>query len=128
MMRRLALFVIIVLLSGCAVPDWKIDGRITRYVTIDHNTFEPAVIQVPANTPFTLAIDAYSYRNRIFFVSKDLEIQKRYIKAATHFRRLSYTDIPVRTRISVQGLQAGKYSISTRQNGVIAVGTVKATA
>lgn len=125
MIRRLILFLSMALLSGCAIPDWKIDGRITRYVTLDHNKFEPATIRVPANTPFTLAIDAYSYKDEVFFVSKDLGISERYINAATRFRRTSYVDIPVRTRIPVQGLQAGRYSIYTQQDGAIAVGTVK---
>lgn len=79
--RTSSTIAVLVLLSGCAVPDWKIDGRITRYFKIDNNRFEPAQIYVPANTPFTLAIDAYSDQTRVFVFSEDLGITAQNIPA-----------------------------------------------
>jgi len=118
----------VVAASGCAVPDWQIDGRITRYFKINHNRFEPVELHVPMDTPFTLAIDVYADGSRVFIVSKDLGIPAQNIRAYVHSMRWPDTNATVRTRILICALPLGRYTISTERYGITSIGVVDVTA
>ena len=113
--------------AGCiSVPDWKTEGKVTRYVTIARHKFTPPKVVVPANAPFWLAIDGYDEVNGLVIQSEDLGIPRRTIRAHVHESRFPETDAPVRTRLPVKALAPGDYKITCDCHGKMVTGTVTA--
>lgn len=124
--RHLALLSAALLLVGCSIPDWKIDGRITRYTTIDRHRFMPSELTVPANTPFWLAIDGYDDSSQLVIYSKDLGIGRQAIDAHVHTSQWAETDPPERTRLPVNPLPPGRYEFMCDCHGSLASGYITA--
>ncbi len=116
----------LVALSGCAVPDWKISGRITRYTTIDDHRFKPDKLNVPANTPFWFAVDGVDEVNGLTVSSPDLNIPRRAIRAHVHDTQWLESHAPVRTRLGVDALQPGSYEFMCECHGKPATLTITA--
>ncbi|MBN8906243.1 MAG: cupredoxin domain-containing protein [Rhodospirillales bacterium] len=108
----LAALIAIVALTGCAVPDWKTDGKVTRYTKIEDHRFQPAQLNVPANEPFWLAIDGNDevYRS-LALSSTDLKIPPQTIRAHVHESRWPESDPPSRNRIPIDPLKPGQYEV-----------------
>ena len=104
-------------LAACTVPDWKIDGRITRYTSIVRHQFAPSQLTVPANTPFWLAIDGYDESTRLIVSSPDLKIPRQTIRSHVHSSQWPESDAPQRTRLPVDALQPGRYRFTCECHG-----------
>ncbi|MBS0642005.1 MAG: cupredoxin domain-containing protein [Proteobacteria bacterium] len=116
------------MLAGCSIPDWKIDGRITRYTTIDDHKFKPSELTVPADTPFWLAIDGYDDMSRLIVFSKDLGIDRQKIDTHVHTSNWAETDPPERTRFPVKPLAPGRYEFTCDCHGDVVKGYITAIA
>lgn len=105
-------------LGGCAVPDWKTDGKVIRYTKIDDHKFEPARLNVPANEPFWLAIDGNDdfYRSLVIS-STDLNIAPQRIRSHVHETQWPESDAPVRNRIGIEPLKPGQYELTCACHG-----------
>ena len=115
---RAGVMAVLAVVVGCGPPpDWKIDGRITRYTAIKRHQFKPAELSVPAYTPFWLAIDGYDEMTALIVSSDDLNIPRRRIPSHVHTTQWLETDAPVRTRIAVEALQPGRYEFTCECHG-----------
>ena len=108
----------VIALTGCAVPDWKIDGKVTRYTKIDDHKFQPDRLNVPANEPFWLAIDGDDEVYRSLVISStDLNIPPRRIRAHVHQSQWPESDAPVRNRLPIDPLKPGEYELTCDCHG-----------
>ena len=123
-LRHFILLGLAVALGGCTVPDWKVDGRITRYTAIKRHTFEPDELTVPANTPFWLAIDGYDEKATLVVFSEALDIDRQAIRAHVHTSRWPESDAPVRTRLPVAALAPGRYEFTCECHGEPTTGII----
>jgi hypothetical protein len=126
-MRRALVVVLTLSAAACTVPDWKTEGRITRYTKIAKHRFDPAQLTVPADTPFWLAIDGYDDVTTLVISSKDLGIPRQRIRAHVHSTPRPETDPPERARLPVGALPPGRYEFMCECHGEPAIGVIVAT-
>jgi hypothetical protein len=123
--RILLLGILAFATTGCAISGLK-SQRLSRSVTIHGHHFDPPTINVPANTPFDLAVSANDMA-ALTISSPLLGFETISVPPLRRpdgtLRPLTFADFRT-VRIPIAALSVGEYEMSCQCHGRISVGKI----